>query len=192
MRQDRNWTVLLVGGASGSGKSSLAYALARYYEVSVLEIDDIGQALKAMTTRDALPQLHYYESGVNWKDIGVKGNVDWLMGVSKEIIPAIKAIVDNHLEGNIPVIIEGDFLDPAFAASFDNPKVKAIFVHEADKDQIVQNYLAREGGNMQCYRADISTVYGDWLADACNKLGVSVVESRPWDTLLERAIACIR
>lgn len=190
MHKDRNWTVLLIGGASGTGKSSLAYALARFYEVSVLEIDDIGQALKAMTTKETLPETHYF-SGVNWKEIGADKNVDWLKRVSKEMIPALKAIIENHLEGNIPVIIEGDFLDPAFAGSFDSPKVKALFVKESDRGQIVQNYLAREGGELQGYRAEISALYGDWIAETCEQLGISVVEARPWDTVLERVIECL-
>ncbi len=187
MSKDRNWTVLLVGGASGTGKSSLAYALARFYEVSVLEIDDIGQALKAMTTKETLPELHYFK-GVNWRDIGVDGNVSWLKRVSKEIIPALQAVIENHIEGDVPVIIEGDFLDPAFASSFDNPKVKALFVHEPDRNQIVQIYLGSDGGDTQDYRGDISTVSGQCLADTFKELGITVVESRPWDTLVERAI----
>jgi 2-phosphoglycerate kinase len=30
--KDRNWTVLFIGGASGTGKSSLAYGLADFME----------------------------------------------------------------------------------------------------------------------------------------------------------------
>ena len=40
----RNWTVLFIGGASGSGKSSTAYEIASYYDVNVLEIDDLYEA----------------------------------------------------------------------------------------------------------------------------------------------------
>ena len=58
--KERNWTVLLIGGSSGTGKSSFAYNLARFYGVSVLEVDDVGQALKAMTTGETLPMLHYF------------------------------------------------------------------------------------------------------------------------------------
>ena len=41
MNKDRNWTVLFIGGASGVGKSSIAYEIARFYGVNVLEADDI-------------------------------------------------------------------------------------------------------------------------------------------------------
>ncbi len=41
MNIERNWTVLFIGGPSGSGKSSLAYQIARLYGVNVLEADDV-------------------------------------------------------------------------------------------------------------------------------------------------------
>jgi 2-phosphoglycerate kinase len=170
------------------GKSSATYGLARFYKVNVMEVDDISEAVKAVTTREVLPVIHYWSTGVNWMDIGVEGNVKWLKEVSKELIPALKAIVDNHLEADMPVIIEGDFIDPEFTAAFGDPRVKAVYIYEPDKAQIVQNYLAREGGELQHFRADVSAEYGEWLVDTCEKLGVKVVEARPWDTVVDRII----
>jgi 2-phosphoglycerate kinase len=131
--KDRNWTVLLVGGASGTGKSSCSYGLGRFYNINVIEIDDLHQAMKSVTTKETLPLIHFWSTGIDWIDIGVNGNVDWLIGVSKEMIPALKAVVQRHLDDKLPVIIEGDFLHPEFLASFNNPMVKAIFLQESDK-----------------------------------------------------------
>lgn len=191
MNRDRNWTVLFIGGASGMGKSSVAYELARFYGVNVIEVDDVYQAIKAMTLRELLPTIHYWSTGVNWKDIGVSGNVKWLMDVSKEMIPGLRAIADNHIEADVPIIIEGDFIDPEFVASFESPKVRSIYIYESDKNQIVQNYLAREGGELQHFRADVSIEYGDWLVNMCRKLGVDVIDSRPWDTVIDRIVESI-
>lgn len=78
-----------------------------------------------------------------------------------------------------------------FAVSFENPKVKKIYIYEPDKNQIVQNYLTREGGKLQHFRADISTEYGDWLVDTCGELGIKVIESRLWGTVVDRIIESI-
>lgn len=179
----RNWTVLLVGGASGTGKSTLAYWLAHFYGVNVLEIDDIVEAVKALTTEELLPTIH----SDNFWDAGVDGNVRWLIDVSKELLPALKAVIDRHIEDKLPVIIEGDFIHPELVAAFNNPEVKAIFTQEA-KEQIVLNYLSREGGDPQHYRADISAGYGKWISDSCARLGIRKIEARPWDTAVDRAI----
>jgi 2-phosphoglycerate kinase len=185
---ERNWTVLFIGGASGTGKSSIAYELARYFNVNIMEADDVCQAVEAMTTVETHPAVHYWSTGINWLDIGVGGNVNWLIDVSREMIPALKAIAENHIESSVPVIIEGDFIYPELTVSLDNPNVKAFFVKEEDKAQILQNYLAREGGELQHYRAEISIAYDKWLSDSCEKLGINVIEARPWDTAIERII----
>lgn len=188
MKIDRNWTVLFVGGSSGTGKSSLAYEIARYYGVNVLEVDDINLSVETVTTKEDFPAIHYWSTGIDWKDIGVKGNVNWLIDVSKEMVPVLKALVERHIEDKLPIIIEGDFIYPEFAVSFNNPEVKSIFVNEPDINQIMQNYLSREGGDLQQYRAEISIAYGKWIADTCKTNNISVIEARPWNTALTRAI----
>lgn len=188
MNKDRNWTVLFIGGASGIGKSSIAYEIARYYGVNVLEVDDIHLSVKTVTTKEDFPAIHYWDTDVDWKDIGVDGNVNWLIDVSKEMIPTLKELVNRHIEDKLPIIMEGDFIYPEFTISFDHPEVKSIFMNESDVNQILKNYLSREGGELQHYRAEISIAYGKWIADTCNQNGIRMIEARPWDTVLDRTI----
>ncbi|MFZ5354842.1 MAG: hypothetical protein ACOZCL_19245 [Bacillota bacterium] len=188
MNKDRNWTVLFVGGPSGTGKSRLAYEIANFYGVNVLEADDIYLSIKSVTTKENFPAIHYWDTGIDWKNIGVSDNVNWLIDVSKEMAPVLKKLANRHIEDKLPIIIEGDFIFPELTVSFDNPDIKSIFIQESDKNQILQNYLSREGGALQDYRADISVAYGKWLSGYCKKLGVKVIDSRPWNTVLERTI----
>ena len=191
MNNDRNWTVLFIGGASGIGKSSIAYEIARFYGVNVLEVDDVHLSVKTVTTKEHFPVIHYWDSGIDGKYVGVDGTVNWLIDVSKEMVPVLKELANRHIEDKLPIIIEGDFIYPEFTLSFDNPQVKSIFVHESDKNQIVQNYLAREGGKLQHDRAEVSISYGNWIADTCKRNGIELIESRPWNTALSRAIKCL-
>ena len=185
---ERNWIILFIGGASGTGKSTLAYELSKHYSINVMEIDDIHQIMKVITTAENYPAIHHWETGVNWMEIGVDGNLNWLKNVSKEMIFGIKAIVDRHIEDNVPIILEGDFINPEIILSFDNEKIKTIFINEMEKEQLLNNYFAREGGELQNYRAEISIKYNEWLIKSCEKLGIKYFESRPWNTLLNRVI----
>jgi len=54
--------------------------------------------------------------------------------------------------------------------------------------QIAQNYLSREGGDLQQYRADISAGYGKWISDTCAKFGIGLIEARSWDTAVDRTV----
>ena len=102
MNLDKNWIVLLIGGASGTGKSSIAYEVAHHYGINVLELDDIIVTMETSTR----------------------------------------------------------------------------------KEQILNNYFAREGGSLQCYRSEISVTYNKKLFDACQALGIPMIDSKPWDTAL--------
>lgn len=192
MKLERDWTVLLIGGPSGVGKSSIAYELARYFKVNVIEVDDICRSIKAMTTKETAPWVHYWTTGLNWLDIGVEGNLKWLINISKEIMPGLKSIINNHLESGQPIIIEGDFIHPDLLTRFDSDKVKGLYINETNVDQIMENYYSREGGQKQSYRANISHAYGQWLVEKCRDLDISQISSRPWDNGLERALKALK
>jgi len=70
---------------------------------------------------------------------------------------------------------------------FNNPRVKTMFIHEPSREQILQNYFSREEKN-QPHRADISFAFGNRLKEICGNLNIPVIESRPWDTILERML----
>ena len=192
MKLERDWTVLLIGGPSGVGKSSIAYALSQYYKVNVIEVDDICRSIKAMTTKEIAPWVHYWTTGINWLDVGVEGNLKWLVNISREIIPALKSIVKNHLDAEVPIIIEGDFIHPDLISFFDSEKVKGLYINEDNVNHIIDNYYSREGGQKQSYRSNISHAYGQWLVEKCRDLDISLIPSRPWDSGLERALKALK
>ncbi|MCL2236122.1 MAG: hypothetical protein FWB98_06760 [Defluviitaleaceae bacterium] len=100
--------------------------------------------------------------------------------------PGFSAVIADHLEENIPMIMEGDFILPDFAAYVASERVEAVFIHEPCKNQIMQNYPHREVEGLQEYRAEISHLHGNMLVDKCAKYGIAATPSRPWDDLLER------
>ncbi len=194
----RNWQVLLIGGASGIGKSKLSYPLARHYDVNLTEIDDFQVVLETMTTPEQQPLLHFWrtnwEEFVAWSD---KQRLEYFIRVSREVFqPALEAVIANHLESKMPVVLEGDFLLPElatyekFADETNTGRVKALFIYEESEEQIAANYLAREGDE-QSFRAHGSWLTNQWLRSECERLGVPALSARPWDTVLERAVSMI-
>ncbi|MCL2498981.1 MAG: hypothetical protein FWE90_01455 [Defluviitaleaceae bacterium] len=189
-KNERYWTVLIIGGGSGTGKSTLAYALAVYYGgVNVMEFDDISQAVMAYITPETHPVI-FEGKNANWQSLGVEGNKNWLINVSKAYAPALKAVVERHVEDNVPIIIEGDFIDPEIAATFGD-RVKTLFVMESDEEQLIKNFQSREGGDPQTLRAQISVAHGNWIKQECIKNGLAFMEVRPWEDSLKRAVELI-
>lgn len=172
--------IVLLGGASGVGKSQISYRLAAHLGVPLVEVDDIVEALQAMTTPEQLPLLHYWNTQPHPTDPAKI--VELQIAIAEALVPAVDAVIANHLETNTPVVIEGDYLLPTAG-------VRTVILHEPDEAQITGNYLAREpDAGDQSGRALVSRMYGDWLAARARAAGAAVVEARPWSDVFERVL----
>jgi 2-phosphoglycerate kinase len=189
------WKVLLIGGASGTGKTRLSYPLALRLGVPIVEVDDIVEALKAMTSSNEQPALHYWSTHPEAAQLPPDGILELHLAVAEVLAPALAAVVANHLDTDTPVIIEGDYLVPGFAArdTFHgvaaSGRVMSFFLHEPDERQLVANYSGREPADgEQSVRARVSALYGDWLAAEAARRGLPVIRPRPWSSLERRVL----
>jgi 2-phosphoglycerate kinase len=181
-------TVVLLGGASGAGKTRLSYRLAHHLGAALVEVDDLVVAVQALTDADAQPAIHHWlrhdSSAMTTTEI-VEGQIRFALAM----VPALAAVVANHLETDTPVVVEGDYIVPGPAP---DPAVRTVIVHEDDADQLVANYRAREPHlGEQRDRAAASLAYGRWLAGQAAAAGVPVLPARPWDTAFGRLLAAV-
>ncbi len=56
-KSTRPWQVLLLGGASGPGKTRLSYRRARELSIGITEVDDFQIVLERMTTPEQGPSV---------------------------------------------------------------------------------------------------------------------------------------
>jgi 2-phosphoglycerate kinase len=187
----RAWDVLLIGGASGTGKSTVANELARRFAIPVSPVDDIVTALMALTTPEQQPVLHRFWIEPGAFDWPADRIVEHTLEVVQVLTPGIRAVIEDHLEFAAPVILEGDYLSPALLRP-DDERVRAVFIDEPDDATITANLLAREPqAGPQPRRAEVSRRFGDWLRAEALARGVATVDARPWTSLVERVVAAL-
>lgn len=183
---DRDWHVLLVGGPSGTGKSVACASLMRRYGIGCAEIDDLSRAVKAMTTPAQQPVLHRWSTRPASEHWTPERIVDLTVSVAETLAPAVRAVVDAHLDHGPPVIMEGDYLLPGLAEELPEG-VQAVFVHEPQEKRLVANFAEREPERgEQRRRARVSWMFGQWLVSEGRRCGVPVLTARPWNTLPDR------
>jgi len=186
------WTVTLVCGASGVGKSRLARPLAARYGVPLGEADDVVTAMKALTTAEQFPALHYWDTHPEAGAWAPEKIVELHREVAEALRPGFEAVIADHVEYAAPVVLEGDYLDPSLAAGFDG-EVRAVVLAELNEDRIVANYAQREPEwPEQRHRARVSVLLSALLAERAHAAGMPVVSARPWHGGLDRVDRALR
>jgi 2-phosphoglycerate kinase len=192
------WQVLLFGGASGVGKTSVSYRLAHAFGVGLVEVDDFHIVLKRLTTPAQQPGLHFFRlHAAKVLRMDDEQMLAHLRDTSAAMSGALELVIGNHLASSTPLVLEGDWLllslavRPACDGIPAAGQVRAVFLYEDDEQQILCNYRAREGTD-QPHRARVSWYHSEWLRREAKRLGLPAVPSRPWDTVLERVIAALQ
>lgn len=192
------WDVLLLGGPSGVGKTSVSYPLARRFDVGIAEVDDLHIAVERMTTPEQQPVLHYWRTNPQAIHLSAERILELHIAVCRVLSPVIQAVIANHIESRTPIVLEGDYLLPELMARGEanqpnSERARCVFLYEPDETQIVRNFAAREPDEAeQTKRARVSWLFGRWLADECQRFGLAALPARPWDTVLDRIAAATR
>lgn len=194
-QKERCWTVLLIGGASGVGKTSVSYRLARHFDVGITEADDLNVGLRRMTTPEQQPALHYWDTHPEAGELTPEGIMQLHLATGCVMSPMVEAVIENHLEGGVPLVLEGDYLLPEltaqtqFGSEPNGGRVRGVFLHEPDEAQILRNFKAREpDAGEQHKRARVSWLFGEWLRQECERYGIPALPARPHDTLFDRIL----
>jgi len=147
MTQENQTKVVLIGGAPMSGKTTISRQLASRLGYAGLSTDDLGEAVRAITTPQSHPDLHPM-AGFDYREFYVCHSVDTLISyISKQhqaLWPAIAAVIRTHATWGQPIIIEGWNLYPAWVKKLELPNIKSIWLI-ADDELLEQRIINEEG-----------------------------------------------
>lgn len=203
----RHWTVLLIGGVSGAGKTVVARQLGLQFGVSWLQVDDLRLALQhsgaALPDAGDTAALRFFlDTPAVWQRPADQ-LCDGLIAVGQAMSAAIEIVVANHVGTVAPVVIEGDSIVPALLVRpmlrdyVQNGHLCAVFLVEPDESVVLTNMTARGRGLTGRIEAELRTearakwLYGQWLTREAQHHGLPVLAPRPWATLAGRIIEAI-
>jgi len=192
--------VLVLFGASGTGKSTAAQAISRRHGVTWLQVDDLRLALQY--SRATLPEgndkLYYF---LDHPDYALEPADDVrraFIGTAEAMLPAIRIVLESHVATGVPMVIEGDGILPALALDplvrplVDAGVVRFCCVEAESRRELLDNMIARGRGmdNIDQVRAarqaDANWAFNNWLGATSRTLGIPVVSTQPLATLAER------
>lgn len=197
-----DWTVLLIGGASGTGKSTVARAIARQHDADWLQVDDLRLALQWSKARlpedNATEALYFFERTPDVWNLPAERLRRGLIAVGEALTEAIAIVAGNHLAQNDPAVIEGDGILPAIIerpelrAFIETGQLRVVFLAPASQDELLRNMIDRGRGVPDKSAADLRRIaemnwlYTTWLVREAEERSLPVVTTQPWNSLAER------
>lgn len=205
-RTNREWSVLVLLGASGTGKTTAAAHIGRARGISWLQVDDLRQALQF--SRANLPELndelYYFLDNPDFALQPAEEVCRAFIGAARAMAAAVRIAIETHVATDAPVVIEGDgilpalVVDPDIAPLVASGAVRFCCVAAGGHCELLDNLLARNRGMQKedleraARQADANWMFNQWLVGAIRSLGIPVVASRPFATLparIEEAIS---
>jgi 2-phosphoglycerate kinase len=187
-RLDRPLVVLL-GGTTGVGKSTLATMLAGRLGITrVIATDVIRQVLRAFFTLEAMPTVHFsaFDAG------GIEGYTDQ----AEHVGTGVAAIVERAANEAKPLIVEGVHIEPGrIAPGLRASCVLAEALVVVRDEELHRGHFSHRPGTRPAERYlaafDDIRALQDHLEGRANAAGVAIIDNENVDDALLRLIELV-
>jgi 2-phosphoglycerate kinase len=188
--------VLLVGGATGTGKSTIATEAAYRLGITrVTSTDFIRQTMRAFFSRDFMPSVHFssFEARVGPDDT-TEGMLPGFMDQTRNVLVGVRASLDRALHEGWSMVIEGVHLVPGMLPPIHGPLVVQCVVAIDDEEDHLAHFHIRDATSegvraldkYVSHFADIRALQ-DYIVERARRNAVPVVENRS----AEEAVAAV-
>lgn len=174
--------VILIGGATGTGKSTVATEIAHRLGITRLtSTDSIRQTMRAFFSREFMPTVHYSSFGAGTAlpdadDPLVAGFLEQ----SRNVLVGVRASIDRALEEGWSIILEGVHLVPGLLpTSVERALVCACVLSIEDETAHAQHFFSRSKGSLDQYLDSFGEIrrLQDFIVGRAEHEGVAVIEN---------------
>jgi 2-phosphoglycerate kinase len=176
--------VILVGGATGTGKSTVATEIAYRLGITrVTSTDFIRQTMRAFFTAEAMPAIHH--SSFEGQPL-----VETFLEQSETVLVGVRASIERALHEGWSIVLEGVHLVPGLVpAELEGAIVTSSILHITDETAHAQHFFTRERPVAKYLDrfAEIRRVQ-DYLVGEAQRVHTPVIENENAE-LATRAVA---
>jgi 2-phosphoglycerate kinase len=141
--------VILVGGATGTGKSTVATEIAYRLGITrVTSTDFIRQTMRAFFSHEFMPSIHYssFEAGLAVRDVD-DPLIAGFLEQSRQVLVGVRASIERALQEGWSMVLEGVHLVPGLLPALDGAVVaSACVLRITDETAHAQHFFTRDAG----------------------------------------------
>ncbi len=197
--------VILIGSASGIGKSTISAELAKSLGIKhLIESDFIREVVRGIIGKDYAPTLHSssYTAYTELRNKNNYNNEEELISAgfvdhASFVVPALEKVIDRAIKDYDDVIIEGVHLIPGLI-DIDKFKERAdvhFFILTSDenshKNRFVKRATEKRRGGKQLDYFKENRIIHDFLIKEAKKNNVKIIESENINTTIHRILGNI-
>ena len=206
LRESTEPIVVLIGGATGVGTSTLAADVARRLNIqSVIGTDSIREVLRRAISPDLLPILHKSSYEIKREDlrVPVEETETVLFGFRQQaaqVAVGVEALVDRGLKEGTNLVIEGVHLVPEIILGRYrcHPNVCPMVVYLSDEHVHRSRFYIRALGTAMRRPAEEYIVYfkeirqiHDYIVESADRAGVQKVENLSIENTSDAAVEIV-
>jgi 2-phosphoglycerate kinase len=176
--------IVLIGGATGTGKSTVATEVAYRLGITrVTSTDFVRQTMRAFLTHEFMPSIHYSSFDVPPEDgLGV---VEGFVEQTLNVLIGVRGLIDRALHEGWSLVLEGVHLVPGMLPRIEGALVVQCVLAIEDEALHRSHFWVRDAHSdglrpVEKYLdalADIRTLQ-EFIVDRAHAGGVPVVENR--------------
>jgi 2-phosphoglycerate kinase len=187
--------VILIGGATGTGKSTVATEIAYRLGITrVTSTDFIRQTMRAFFSHEFMPSIHYssFDAGFAMPDAD-DPLVAGFLEQSRQVLVGVRASLERALQEGWSLVLEGVHLVPGLLpTAVENALVTACVLEISDETAHAQHFFTRDAGTQRAMtkyldRFDEIRQLQRYIVGRAEREGVSVIENES----AERATATV-
>jgi 2-phosphoglycerate kinase len=195
--------VVLLGGVTGVGKSTVATQLATRLGITrVIATDQVRQVVRAFFSRDFMPAVHYssFDASLALEDpqSGHAGAIAGFLQQAHDIAPGVDAVVERAVSERSQIVIEGVHVLPHVPSP--RLRERAVTVHAVlavgDEDAHRRRFEARAAqaprpASRYLEAFDRLRTLQDHLVQQAAESGIPVIDELRTDSALNRVVEVV-
>ena len=203
-REDERPVVILLGGTSGVGKSTLALEVARRLSIGrVLSTDSIRDVMRVMVSDDLVPTLHVSSFEAHSRLMtelreGLDPVIEGFLEQSRTIAVGIRAVIERAVMEGTSTVLDGVSLVPGLFDLedwSDRAHVFALLAADVDRESLHGHLIARAHGKgaraSERYVRNFKEIFRiqEELLERASSFGIPVVDVQDAELAAQQVVA---